>query len=256
MPPGSLKSTELKRHIMTKTMKLMAGLTLSVAFSGVAVHADEAAGIAPTRSLQLLMNGNKRYTSGTARHDHQDASTRNSLIKSQHPFAVIVGCSDSRVPGEIIFDQGLGDLFSVRTAGEVQGDASVGSIEYAVEHLGTQLVVVLGHESCGAVDAAIKGGHAPGHIGSLIEAIEPAVKSVKTKPGSLLDNAVTANVKMVVSQLRSDALLRERIETGKLRVVGARYDLHTGVVTIIPVSNADMKVWKTTSNAKPALARR
>lgn len=224
------------------------------AFLCGAAQAQEPAGIPPTRALELLVNGNKRFISGTSHHDHQDSATRSSLIKSQHPFAVIVGCSDSRVPAEIVFDQGLGDLFSVRTAGEVQADASLGSIEYAVEHLGTQLIVVLGHESCGAVAAATKGRKEPGHIEDLIHAIEPAVNSVRKQPGSLLDNAITANVKMVVSQLRmSDTLLHQHLEAGTLRIVGARYDLHTGVVTIIPVTNADMMAWKSAGSGKLAL---
>ena len=202
--------------------------------------------------MQLLLDGNKRFIDGRSLHDHQDAAERGIVAKGQQPFAVIVGCSDSRVPAEIIFDQGLGRLFVVRTAGHVMGNAAVGSVEYAVEHLGTQLVVVLGHQRCGAVDAATKGGHAPGQIGSLIQAIQPAVKSVRRQSGSVLDNSITANVKMVVSQLRWAApILSKRVDKGTLRIVGARYDLGTGVATIVPVSNDDMMYWKRAAGKVP-----
>jgi carbonic anhydrase len=131
------------------------------------------------QALQELMNGNKRYVAAELAHPNQTAARRAEVAKGQDPFAIIVGCSDSRVPPEIIFDQGLGDLFVTRVAGNIVDDVVLGSIEYAAEHLGVPLIVVLGHKRCGAVEAAAKGGDAPVHIRSLVEAIKPAIKKAK-----------------------------------------------------------------------------
>ena len=131
----------------------------------MAATAEEKNGITGAEAMQKLLEGNARYVSGNVSHQDQYVLERRSeLISSQHPFAIVVGCSDSRVPPEAVFDQGLGDIFVVRTAGQVLDNASLGSIEYAVEHLGVPLVVVLGHDNCGAVTAAVKGGEAPGHL--------------------------------------------------------------------------------------------
>jgi carbonic anhydrase len=139
------------------------------------------------------------------------------------------------VPPEIVFDKGLGDLFTIRVAGNIAGDAEIASIEYAVEHLHTPLVVVMGHQSCGAVAAAIEGGEAPGHLPTLVEAIRPAVEKAKALPGDLEANAVRLNVEMVVEQLRaSHPVLEEHVAEGKLRIVGAIYSLDTGNVAWVP----------------------
>jgi carbonic anhydrase len=185
------------------------------------------------RALQNLMEGNTRYVSAKAAHPNQTPARRAEVIEGQHPFAVIVGCSDSRVPPEIIFDQGLGDLFVVRLAGHVLNDEALGSIEYAVEHLGTRLVMVLGHDKCGAVTAVVQGGDAAGHIGSIFTAIAPAVQKAKSRPGDLLKNAIRENVAMVVEQLQSSApLLQALVKNGGLKIVGAHYHLDNGKVTI------------------------
>jgi carbonic anhydrase len=153
------------------------------------------------------------------------------VAKGQHPIAIIVGCSDSRVAPEIVFDQGLGDLFVVRVAGNVVDDHAIGSIEYAVEHLHASLIVVLGHDRCGAVQAAISGDDAPGHIQSLVESIRPAVEAAKSEPGDLLDNAINENVRRVVNQLQtSQPILGQEVQEGHLQVVGARYLLDGGSV--------------------------
>jgi carbonic anhydrase len=157
------------------------------------------------------------------------------VANGQRPFAVIVSCSDSRVPPEIIFDQGIGNLFVVRCAGNIVDDAGLGSIEYAAEHLHVSLIVVLGHERCGAVEAAVKGGEAPGHIKSLVEAIRPAVEKVKGRPGDLAENAMRGNVKLVVDHLKaSKPILEHLVHKGTLSVIGARYDLDDGHVILIP----------------------
>ncbi|PYL13733.1 MAG: carbonic anhydrase [Verrucomicrobia bacterium] len=165
----------------------------------------------------------------------QAAKRRAELTKSQHPFAIIVSCSDSRVPPEIVFDQGLGDLFVLRVAGNVIDDHSLGSIEYAVDHLAVRLIVVLGHQRCGAVKAAKETiaakGKAPAHIQSLVTAIKPAVEA--TVHGDL-EATVEANVKNVTQALRSSPpILKPKVDSGEVRVIGAYYNLDTGAVSFL-----------------------
>jgi carbonic anhydrase len=153
---------------------------------------------------------------------------------AQYPFASILGCADSRVPAEIVFDQGLGDLFVVRLAGNVVSPTAIGSLEFATAVLGSQLIVVLGHERCGAVQAAIKGELIPGRIGTFVEDIKPALARVKNKSGDAVDNAVVANVQYQVELLQgTSSMLTPLIQEGKLKIVGGRYDLDTGEVTIV-----------------------
>jgi carbonic anhydrase len=191
----------------------------------------EPANVTSDAAIQRLKNGNQRFVEGRATHERQQAARRATIAKGQSPFAIIVCCSDSRVPPEIVFDQGLGDVFVVRTAGNVVDDVGLGSIEYAVEHLGTRLIVVLGHDHCGAVSAAVSGGEAPGHVQAVVNAIRPAVERTRAQPGDAVANAVRANVVATVEKLRTAApILPDRIKAGKLAVVGARYDLDDGHV--------------------------
>jgi carbonic anhydrase len=192
-----------------------------------AVRADEA--------LRRLLEGNERYLRGELRHGERLAEQRAACASEQHPFAAVLGCSDSRVPPQLIFDQGAGDLFTTRVAGQVATDAVVGSLEYAVEHLGVPLVLVLGHSSCGAVAACMQGCDAPaeGHLGVLFEAIAPAVERARRSPGDPLESAVGFHVDNVVRQLRaSEPVLAPRVRAGTLGVVGAVYDLGSGAVTL------------------------
>jgi carbonic anhydrase len=155
-------------------------------------------------------------------------------VGGQHPFAVILGCADSRVSPELLFDQGLGDLFVIRVAGNIADDAVLGSIEYAVEHLGTRLVVVLGHEKCGAVSAAVEGGEAAGHLKALVAAIRPSVESTAGDPGDKVHNCVVANALRVARQLReSQPVLKEYVEKKGLKVVAADYALDTSKVNLL-----------------------
>lgn len=191
---------------------------------------------APTadEALQRLMEGNERHFGKKFVHPDHWEVRRAEVAKTQHPFAIVLGCADSRVPPEILFDQGLGDLFVIRVAGNVVDPAVLGSIEYAAEHLGSPLVMVLGHERCGAVSATVQGGEMPGHLGALVDPIKPAVAAAKKEKGDLLDNAVRANVRLVVEQLKaSEPLLSHLVHEGKLKVVGARYDLDTGRVELL-----------------------
>jgi carbonic anhydrase len=192
----------------------------------------------PEEALKKLLEGNKRYVAGKAAGPNRSEMRRAEIANGQHPFAVILSCSDSRVPPELLFDQGFGDLFVVRTAGNVVDDLAIGSIEYAVEHLGVKLIVVLGHERCGAVDATLKGGEAPGKIKAVVDAIRPAVERAKGKGADshgcdLLCNSVKMNVKMVAEKLRaSSTVLAEFMEDGMLKEAGAYYDLDSGVVSL------------------------
>ena len=147
------------------------------------------------QTLADLLAGNARFVAGQPLHTRQNAARLSEVASGQKPSAIMVSCSDSRVAPEIIFDQGLGDLFVVRTAGQVVDDVALASIEYAVEHLGTALIIVLGHKRCGAVSAAVADGEAHGHLNALIDKIKPAVEQAKAMPGDALDNAVRAHVK-------------------------------------------------------------
>lgn len=211
-------------------------LSLFIIFVAGAFAMSEAPekGPDPDASLQALAAGNKRYVSSRVNGPHRSAKRRTEVATGQKPFAAILSCADSRVPPELVFDQGLGDLFTVRVAGNVPTDDVIASLEYAVSHLGPKLIVVLGHERCGAVDAAIKGGAPEGHLATLLDPIKPAVESTKNQPGDKLDNAIRANVRNVVQSLKSShPILAEKVESGAIKVVGARYDLDTGAVELL-----------------------
>ena len=197
-------------------------------------HSDQPS-VAPSEAISKLKGGNGRYTSGTTQHPGQTAERRTELANTQHPFATILSCSDSRVPPEIVFDQGLGDLFIVRVAGNVINDEGLGSVEYSVDHLGTRLILVLGHQSCGAVKAARETiaakGKAPGHIQSLVTAIKPAVEATAKDD---LETTIKANVKHVVDTLRaSTPILKAKVDSGDVKVIGGYYSLDTGAVTFL-----------------------
>lgn len=186
------------------------------------------------QALARLMEGNGRYAQHKEQHPDETQARRKELETTQRPFAVILSCSDSRVPPELIFDQGLGDLFVIRVAGNIAESDELGSIEYAVEHLGTKLVVVLGHEKCGAVTAAVAGGDAPGHLKSLVSAIQPAIAQARNLPGDKVHNCVVANARLVARQIReSEPVLKEKIEREGVKVVAAEYALDSGVVTLL-----------------------
>ncbi len=183
---------------------------------------------------QGLIAGNKRFVTGNPTHPNQSLSRRREMAEGQNPRAAVLACADSRVSPEIVFDQGLGDLFVVRVAGNVANEHILGSLEYAVEHLGTQLIVVLGHNRCGAVGAACAGGEAPGHIGSLVQALAPAVDNISASEAGRVDMVAKENVRLTVKRLQScGPILAEWVRQGKLEVAGAFYDLDSGVVEIV-----------------------
>jgi len=183
------------------------------------------------QALLRLKEGNERFVAKRYTHPNQSAERQAEVVKGQHPFAAILTCSDSRVPPEILFDQGIGDLFINRVAGNILTEEIMGSIEYAAEHLGVPLVLVLGHQKCGAVQAAVKGGEAPGKIRKLMEALEPALRKAKSLSGDLVENTVRVNVEQIVDQLKkSEPIMAELLHEGKVRVVGGYYSLETGRV--------------------------
>jgi carbonic anhydrase len=198
-----------------------------VAFATLAAYAQ----VSPSEAFKRLDEGNKRFVEGKSVRPRQDINRIKEVSAGQKPFAIVVGCSDSRVPNEIIFDQGLGDLFIVRTAGQVSAAASWGSIEFAEEVLGAKLIVVLGHTKCGAVAAAVNVPEVPGHIVTLINAIKPAAAKVKNMPGDPVENAIKENVRMEVAQLRElEPVLAKRVREGSIKIVGGVYNLETGTV--------------------------
>ena len=187
--------------------------------------------------LAELKTGNAHFVAKHYQHPHQTATRQKALASGQNPHCAILTCADSRVPPEILFDQGLGDIFDVRVAGNVAGDAEIASLEYAAEHLHVPLLVVMGHTHCGAVSAALEGGTLPGKLPGLVAAIQPAVDQSAHEPGDRLDNAVRDNVVHVVGQLRAaKPVLSELVATGKLRIVGAVYSLETGKVEWLPAA--------------------
>lgn len=195
----------------------------------LATTADEA--------LKELKEGNERFVKGKELSPTRGLKRVKEVSSGQKPEAVILSCADSRVPPEILFDEGIGDLFVVRVAGNVSEPATNGSIEYAAEHLGVPLIVVLGHKKCGAVKATAEvlasGGHAEGNIGELVKEITPAVEAAKANPGKrgLVDDAVYANAELVAKQLLSESpVLTHLAHAGKIKIVTAIYDLDTGKV--------------------------
>lgn len=192
--------------------------------------------LTPDQALALLEEGNRGFLRGERRSELSSAQRRLELAKGQAPFAAYVSCSDSRVPPELLFGRGLGELFIIRNAGNTVDTVALGSIEYAVGVLGVPLVVVMGHESCGAVKAALdvveENATFPGQIGRMIEPIIPAVLSARHEGAIALDKAVRANVSRQVDYLRTqtDPLMQKPLAEGRLKVVGAYYDLDTGRV--------------------------
>ena len=184
--------------------------------------------------LEQLMEGNRRYRSNEARHPHQDTTRLSEVAGGQHPIAIILGCSDSRVPPEALFDCGLGDLFVIRVAGNVLDDIVLGTIEYAVVELKVTLIIVLGHERCGAVTAAVNGTVLPGHMQSLIVALEPAIHSWRSNYSDPVEAVVLANIRVTAQIMEaSEPIIAQKVREGKLLVVGARYGLADGQVTIV-----------------------
>ena len=192
--------------------------------------------LTPDQALETLKEGNRSFKTDSPVRAVQGRDRRLEIARGQTPFAILVSCSDSRVPPELLFGRGLGELFIVRNAGNTVDTTALGTIEYGVAALGVPLIVVMGHEKCGAVEAAVKvvteNASYPGSIGRMVEPIVPAVLAAQREGGDLLQAAVRANVRRTVSRLRtaSEPMLLEPLRAGKLRIVGASYDVDDGSV--------------------------
>jgi carbonic anhydrase len=184
------------------------------------------------RALAELRAGNARFAALRQIHPHEDAARRAAVAVSQHPFALVLGCVDSRVPPELVFDQGLGDLLAIRSAGQALDEAVLGSLQFGVQELGVPLVLVLGHERCGAATAAVEyvrtGRPVEGHLARIVEEIAPAARAARDLPGDWVENTVRANVDLIRRRLARDEVFH------KAGIVGARFDLDTGKVAFHP----------------------
>ncbi len=236
-----------RNMLMASAVAGAASTAIGASVAGAAEAAPDAPGktkLTADQALARLKEGNRRFVSDVPNTSDISRKARLAVAKGQGPFAALVGCADSRVGPEHLFGAGLGELFIVRTAGNYIDTAGLGSIEYAVGVLGVPLIVVLGHERCGAVAAAVdvvmKNAQLPGAIGSMVEPILPAVIQARMdlKPGDdLVDASIRANVSRVAQRMRttSEPLLLDPIKAGKVRVVGATYDLDTGAVDFFDV---------------------
>lgn len=187
----------------------------------------------PEEALTALLEGNKRFVTENTTTPNSDIDRVVQTAPHQEPFAAVVGCSDSRVPVEVIFDRGVGDIFVIRTAGNnVGGDMVMGSVEYAVDHLGVKVLLVLGHSSCGGVTSAITNGEHSGAVGNLLHYIQSDIPDFVGKP-EFLDEAIEAHIYAQVATLMQNELVAESINAGELIIKGAHYDVHTGKVTIL-----------------------
>jgi carbonic anhydrase len=190
--------------------------------------------LAPHAALARLMEGNRRFADGRSQRPRADRTRRKELTKGQQPFAAIIGCSDSRVPPEIVFDQGMGDIFVVRTAGNVLDDIVLASIEYAVEHLHVKLIMVMGHTKCGAVTAACAPGARGGHLAALLAALKPAVDAARTRGGDPVGPAIVENARRGAKTLvEKSEIVQRAVDAGALLVAAAKYDLESGLVEVL-----------------------
>lgn len=184
----------------------------------------------PQHAFRLLEEGNRRWVRGRLVHPHQTVARRIAVAPAQHPFATVFSCIDSRVPPEIVFDRGVGDLFVIRTAAQTMDGLVQGAVEYGEEEAATPLVVVLGHQRCGAVTLAVQalntGAEVPDHLVDVVNALRPAYDAAKPLPGDQIDNTIRAQIRLTVEQLRADPT----VEAADSHVFGAYYCLDTGVV--------------------------
>lgn len=193
----------------------------------------QAGTMTPNEALNKLMAGNTRFVQEKRKMANQNQARLTEVAQGQNPFAAILGCADSRVPTEIIFDQGLGDLFVCRIAGNVASPQEVGSIEFGTAVLGAKVIMVLGHQGCGAVKAAMDGGELPGSIGDVIKNIDIGLVTDKSNNAASVTEATKANVLHQVEVLKQSPLVTELIDQNKLKIVGAYYSLDTGTVTLV-----------------------
>lgn len=232
----------LKKTVMGKIATILGVMALAAGVASACFASSSGSSLTPDQALQKLMDGNKSYVENRMTvTQRSDQATRASLAKSQKPYAVILTCSDSRVPPEVIFDKGLGEIFVIRVAGNVPDPIILGSIEYAAEHLGSPLVLVMGHERCGAVTATVDAkGKTTGssNIDAIVKTIDPAVKTAhktchSTNKSELVECAADINAKNVAASLtKNSKILKHLVAEKKLKIVAAKYDLDDGVVSL------------------------
>ena len=228
------KNLSRRNLLQLGTGAITAGVAVAVSSNLATLEPATAKNIVkPDEALKALLEGNDRFVNQKRRYKNQGYTRLQEVAKGQKPFASILGCADSRVPSEIIFDQGLGDLFVCRVAGNIATPEEIGSLEFGSLVLGSKVIMVLGHERCGAVDATIKGAQVPGQIGSLLEAIKPGVEKSQGQPGDRLENACKANILVQIGKLKASPVLAELITANKLKIVGGYYDLDTGKVSLV-----------------------
>ncbi len=189
-------------------------------------------GIDPEQALQKLTEGNRNFAGGYMYFPNRGIDRRKAVLKGQQPFAAVLSCSDSRVPPELVFGVGLGDLFVIRTAGNLAGEVALASLEYPVLILGVRLIVVLGHQDCGAVTAAVQGEPQPGHLDVLLKVIRPAVEEARSKgQADIIGSAIRLNVKRTVASLASsEPVLSKAVKENRLKIAGGLYQLESGLV--------------------------
>lgn len=219
----------MNRYLVLSVATLIIGL-------GACQHKMNQPVTTENNTLEKLLQGNNRFAAAHPLHPDESRQRMGEIAKGQHPFAVVISCSDSRVPPELIFDQGLGDLFVIRTAGNLVGGLEIGSVEYAVEHLQVPLIVVLGHEQCGAIKAFVDGSETPGHIKDIVDLIkaEAEICAIAKDDKDRLAHCIEANLRHVTLQLQEQSsIIKEKMEKGELNIVTASYDLEKGSVTIL-----------------------
>ncbi len=206
-------------------------VTSQLGIGGSQSTAATSQNLTPDGAFNELLQGNKRFASQKTKAANRGVFRLREVAQGQQPFAAILGCADSRVPAEIIFDQGLGDLFVVRVAGNVATPEEIGSLEFGTLVLGAKVLMVLGHERCGAVKAAIDDKPVPGKIGAILDQIKPAVITTSKNSPDRLKEATIANIKMQIATLKSSPVIADLINAKKLKIVGGFYDLDTGLIT-------------------------
>lgn len=231
-PTSRILRLSICQSVKMKTVLFILPLLSAMLFAGrVASAASAANGPSAAQALQQLLDGNARYVGDRATRPRQRPSAA-----SQHPLAVILSCSDSRVPPEVLFDQGVGDLFVIRVAGNTYDHLALQSIAYAVDQLGTKLIVVVGHDQCGAVNAAVK-SYPKREVGPMLENIYPAVRATRDQPGDKISQAIDENARLTAMRLAAEAELAPKVKGGALEIVPARYNLATGAIRLLSGSN-------------------
>ena len=221
------------KKVKSKMLALFAVAVLSMTMARALMAAVSQPSVPADQALQLLLEGNQRFVAGKMEYANQTPARRAEVAKGQHPFASVLACADSRTAPEIVFDRGLGDLFTVRVAGNVADKVVIESLDYSVKNLGVRLVMVLGHTRCGAVIAAVDNRDKSGDLGAMLNELRPAVEASKGMPGDPVLNAVRENVILIVQKLSTSPELSAMVKSGELKIVGGVYDLSTGTIDML-----------------------